>query len=131
MTTFTVFCFSNVQVAYGNTQQNTDGSFTCQHGEGECASDVLELCTEYKLSGNLDSISSGDTSMAAWPFILCMEEAEGEPSAGPSCYESTMNSTALPWSVISDCAANEADVVQTAAMKATPSHDCKLGFIAI
>eukprot|EP00428_Durinskia_dybowskii_P078889 CAMPEP_0170362256 /NCGR_PEP_ID=MMETSP0117_2-20130122/4239_1 /TAXON_ID=400756 /ORGANISM="Durinskia baltica, Strain CSIRO CS-38" /LENGTH=172 /DNA_ID=CAMNT_0010616669 /DNA_START=181 /DNA_END=699 /DNA_ORIENTATION=+ len=110
-------------VAYGNTKQNADGSFTCQHGEGECASDVLELCTEYKLSGNINSIATGDTSEAAWPFILCMEEAEGEPTQGQACYESTMNTTALPWSVISDCASNEADAVQTEAMKATPSHD--------
>lgn len=63
--------------------------------------------------------------MAAWPFILCMEEAEGDPTQGQSCYESTMNSTALPWSVISACSQDEAEVVQTAAMKATPAHDCK------
>jgi hypothetical protein len=54
-----------------------------------------------------------------------MEEAEGVPSAGQSCYESTMNTTALPWSVINDCASTESDAVQTQAMKATPSHDCK------
>jgi hypothetical protein len=112
-------------VGYGNTKQNSDGSFTCQHGEGECASDVLELCTQYKLSGNIDSISTGDTSLAAWPFILCMEEAEGQPTAGQNCYETSMNTTALPWSVVNDCASNEADIVQTAAMKATPQHDCE------
>lgn len=48
------------------------------------------------------------------------------PSAGQSCYESTMNTTALPWSVINDCASTESDAVQTQAMKATPSHDCKM-----
>jgi hypothetical protein len=58
-------------VEYGNTVQNKDGSFTCQHGAGECETDAQELCVQYKLSGNLDSISTGDTSMDAWPFILC------------------------------------------------------------
>lgn len=58
-------------VGYGNTVQNKDGSFTCQHGAGECETDAQELCVQYKLSGDIDSISSGDTSMEAWPFILC------------------------------------------------------------
>jgi hypothetical protein len=58
-------------VGYGNTAQNKDGSFTCQHGAGECETDAQELCVQYKLSGNLDSISTGDTSIDAWPFILC------------------------------------------------------------
>lgn len=110
-------------VAYGNTKMNADGTFTCQHGTGECDSDVLELCTQYKLSGNINSISTGDTSMAAWPFILCMEEAEGKPEMGQSCYESTMNATVIPWSTISKCASTEADTVQNAAASATPAHD--------
>jgi hypothetical protein len=112
-------------VAYGNTAKNADGTFDCQHGEGECESDLLEACVEYKLSGDLASIESGDTSMAAWPFILCMEEADGEPSAAESCFGSTMNSTSISWSDISDCAANEADAVMNACMKATVDHDCK------
>mmetsp|Transcript_33988 Transcript_33988/g.74112 ORF Transcript_33988/g.74112 Transcript_33988/m.74112 type:complete len:171 (+) Transcript_33988:174-686(+) len=110
-------------VAYGNTQKTADGSFDCQHGAGECASDVYESCVEYKLSGDINSIESGDTSMAAWPFILCMEEADGNPAEAESCYESTMKSSSVSWSTIADCAQNEADVVQNAAMKATPNHD--------
>mmetsp|Transcript_10060 Transcript_10060/g.15239 ORF Transcript_10060/g.15239 Transcript_10060/m.15239 type:complete len:170 (+) Transcript_10060:236-745(+) len=110
-------------VAYGNTQQNRDGSFTCQHGAGECETDAMELCTQYKLSGDISSISSGDTSLAAWPFILCMEEADGSPAMGQSCYEKNMNATALPWSTISACVADEYEAVQTAAMKATPNHE--------
>ena len=61
--------------------------------------------------------------MAAWPFILCMEQAEGNPASGESCYTSTMNTTALPWSTVKACSTDEADYVQTAAMKATPTHD--------
>jgi hypothetical protein len=112
-------------VPYGNTKKNADGTFTCQHGADECASDALELCTEYKLSGSLSSISSGDTSLSAWPFILCMEEAEGDPSYGQSCYESTMNTTAVSWSTITACTVDEFAVVQSAAADATPKHDCK------
>lgn len=110
-------------VAYGNTKQNADGSYTCQHGAGECQSDAIELCVQYKLSGDINSIESGDTSMAAWPFILCMEEADGNPTYANSCYTSTMNTTALPYSVVNDCYNNEYDTVMNAAMKATPAHD--------
>lgn len=109
-------------VAYGNTKKLTDGSFDCQHGAGECASDIYESCVQYKL-GDINSIETGDTSMAAWPFILCMEEAEGNPAAAQSCYESNMDSTSVTWSTIEDCSKNEADVVQNAAMKATVDHD--------
>ena len=45
-------------VPYGNTKQNADG-YTCQHGANECASDLLESCTLYKLSGKLESIELG------------------------------------------------------------------------
>lgn len=112
-------------VAYGNTQQNKDGTFSCQHGAGECETDAIELCTQYKLSGDLNSISTGATSMAAWPFILCMEEAEGDPRMGQTCYESTMSAynTTLPWSTVALCADEEYEAVQTEAMKATPDHD--------
>ena len=52
-----------------------------------------------------------------------MEEAEGDTAQGQACYESSMNTTALPWSVIDACFTEEAATVQTAAKKATPSHD--------
>jgi len=110
-------------VSYGNTKKATDGSFSCQHGVDECKSDVLELCTQYKLSNDASSISTGDTSLGAWPFILCMEQAEGDPTKGESCYTSTMDTKALPWSAVTSCAKEEESLVQTLAMKATPSHD--------
>lgn len=110
-------------VAYGNTVQNSDGSYTCQHGEGECTSDALELCTQYLLSGNVNSIESGDTSLQAWPFILCMEEAEGNPDAGEGCFDSTMSSTNVTWSEVQGCYNDYYDTVMTAAAKATPAHD--------
>lgn len=114
-----------MQVAYGNTKKNADGSFECQHGAGECQSDAMELCTQYKLSGDVNSIITGDTSMAAWPFILCMEEEEGNPAMGESCFKSTMNATSLSWSTVDACVKNEYDLVQDAGMKATPNHDCE------
>lgn len=110
-------------VAYGNTKQNADGSFTCQHGVGECKSDALELCVQYKLSGDINSIETGDTSMAAWPFILCMEEEDGDFSKGEACFNSSMNSTALSWSTVDSCFNDEYDLVMNAGMKATdPDH---------
>jgi len=108
-------------VPYGNTAYS-NGVFTCQHGAGECSSDVLESCTMYELNGaNTDGMFA--KSMEAWPFILCMELAEGDPTQGESCFGSSMNSTSISWSQVNACATNDADLVQTAAMKATPSHD--------
>ena len=110
-------------VAYGNTKKNADGSFTCQHGAGECHSDALELCVQYKLSDDINSIMTGDTSMAAWPFILCMEEYDGNPSRAESCFNSSMNSTSLTWNTVESCYENEYDLVMNAGMKATdPAH---------
>lgn len=111
-------------VAYGNTKQNDDGSFTCQHGVGECESDALQLCVQYKLSGDINSIEKGDTSEAAWPFILCMEEAGGELSNGETCFGSTMNTTALSWDTVQTCYDDEYDLVMNAGKKATdPNHE--------
>lgn len=116
-------------VAYGNTKQSGD-TYTCQHGAGECESDALELCTQYLLSGDMNSIQTGATSMQAWPFILCMEEAEGDPSKGSACFDSSnmasasaagSNSTALTFDAVSNCASADFNDVQTAAMKATPT----------
>jgi interferon gamma-inducible protein 30 len=113
-------------IGYGNTayDASTD-TFTCQHGQGECDADVLELCVQYNLAGK-DTNTMFEKSFEAWPFILCMEEADGDASQGEACYSSSMlssNSTSIPsWSVINDCATNDANIVQTAAMNATPDH---------
>lgn len=108
-------------VAYGNTKPSGD-TYTCQHGAGECESDALEVCTQYLLSGDIDSINSGDTSKAAYPFILCMEEADGDPTQGEACFTSSMPSnTTVTWSQVQQCQQNDFNTVTTAAMKATPS----------
>jgi len=109
-------------VAYGNTQES-DGTFTCQHGPDECTTDAMELCLQYKLSGDINSISSGDTTKAAWPFILCMEEAEGDPTKGATCYSQTMTNTTIPWTTINDCATQDFNTVQSAGAKATAPTD--------
>jgi interferon, gamma-inducible protein 30 len=109
-----------IQVPYGNTKQNLDGTFTCQHGEGECESDVIELCTLYKLSGNLNSIIDGTTSEVAFPFIQCMEINLGDPAKAESCFESTMGSTGLAWETVYECTQEEELDVQNAAKEATP-----------
>lgn len=110
-------------VPYGNTKKNADGSFTCQHGQGECESDVLEMCTMYKLSGDINSIIDGSTSEQAWPFIQCMELAEGDPTKGESCFSSTLASSGLTWQTVVECSEQEELDVQNAGMKATPKHD--------
>eukprot|EP01040_Poterioochromonas_malhamensis_P009517 gene9517-10333_t len=111
-------------VPYGNTKKNADGSFTCQHGTDECISDAYELCTEYHLSGNLSSISTGDTSYQAWPFVQCLELNEGDPTKAQSCFTSTIaKTTTLTWNDITDCYNNEFLDVQNEGAKATPSHD--------
>lgn len=78
------------------------------------------------MSGDINSIATGDTSMEAWPFILCMEEADGNPSHAESCFSSSMNSTSVTYDDISKCVADEFETVTGAAKDATPSHDCKL-----
>jgi hypothetical protein len=111
-------------VAYGNTKQNSDGSYTCQHGAGECVTDAYDLCLQVALGG-IDSIETGSSSLAAWPFILCMEEAEGDPNQGQSCFESTMTGSSITWAEIETCASTKTtyDLVMGAAMKATGAHD--------
>eukprot|EP01031_Cornospumella_fuschlensis_P036403 gene36403-44157_t len=110
-------------VPYGNTKKNPDGSFTCQHGADECTSDVYELCTLYKLSGNISSISTGDTAIRAWPFIQCMETYEGNPSYASSCFSKTMANSGLAWSTVTECSAKEGSDVQNQGALATPKHD--------
>lgn len=51
------------------------------------------------------------------------QKLEGNPAFAESCYQSTMNATALPWSTIQSCFDNEYSVVQGAAKDATPKHD--------
>lgn len=112
-------------VPYGNTKKNADGSFTCQHGTDECTTDVIDQCVLYKLSGNISSISTGDTSMQAFPFIQCMELNEGNPSAAQPCWTKTLGATQtkVTWTTIDSCTKTEAKACQTEAANATPSHD--------
>ena len=105
-------------VAYGNTK-DTDGEFSCQHGEQECKSDALELCTQYLLSGNINSIETGDTSKAAYPFILCMEEAAGDPTQAESCFNDNMANSHITFDEVNKCSIDDFNTVQTAGMKAT------------
>jgi len=110
-------------VPYGNTKQSADGVFTCQHGVDECTSDVIELCTMYKLAGNITAIADGSASAAAWPFLLCMEKNEGNPSLAESCFSENMKSSGLDWTTVDTCTKDEASYVQSAAAATTPSHD--------
>ena len=82
------------------------------------------MCVEYKLSGNISSIDSGDTHLQAFPFIQCMEINEGNPSKGSSCFSSTLaKTTTLTWNDITTCYNNEYNDVQNAGAATTPKHD--------
>ena len=114
----------DVYIFIGNTKQNPDGTFTCQHGVDECISDVYELCTLYKLSGNISSIDTGSTSLQAFPFIQCIEINEGNPTSIETCYNDNLAvSSKIPFSEITKCYETESLSVQKAAQLATPSHD--------
>lgn len=110
-------------VPYGNTKYS-NGVYTCQHGTDECTSDVYEQCVLYKLAGNISAINTGETSLTAFPYLQCMELAEGDPSVSESCYnENLAESVGISWDVISTCASEESDDVQAEAALATPTHD--------
>jgi hypothetical protein len=62
--------------------------------------------------------------MTAFPFLQCMEEAEGDPSAAEPCFSKTLAKTSkLTWEDITKCSATEGNDVQAEAAIATPSHD--------
>lgn len=111
-------------VPYGNTHIDEEGTFHCQHGVGECMSDVIMQCTLYKLGGNVSAIGDGSQSVAAWPFIrqLVVEE-KGHPVKAEESFKKTLGkSSAITWATVIDCYKNEANAVQKAAAEATPSH---------
>lgn len=111
-------------VPYGNTHVDSGGTYHCQHGVGECMSDVIMQCTLYKLGGNTAAIGDGSQSFVAWPFIrqLVVEE-KGHPVKAEDSFKSTLGKTSkLTWASVIDCYKNEADVVQQASAAATPPH---------
>lgn len=103
-------------VAYGNTQKSGN-TYTCQHGEGECISDLYESCVEKELAGSVENMF--DASIDAWPYILCMEQADGNPAKAESCYTSSMSNSSVTWSQVQDCYDNDADEVMAKAAAAT------------
>lgn len=115
-------------VPYGNAKQNADGSFSCQHGAGECESDAQELCTQYLLAHS-DTTQMWSQSMTAWPFFLCMEQAEGNPTHGEACFASSMANSTVSWSSVSECVKTQFNTVTAAAKDATVKHDCTFIFI--
>ena len=76
----------------------------------------------YKLSGNISSISTGDTAYTAFPFIQCIEKAEGDPSSVQGCYKDNLAKIGPSWSVIQECFDKQYDEVQGAAAATTPVH---------
>ena len=56
-------------VPFGTSYRN-NGTFIC-YDENECITDSIQLCSLYKLSDHITSITNGDTSLLAYPFISC------------------------------------------------------------
>jgi hypothetical protein len=56
-------------VPYGNTHQDPYGTFHCQHGVGECMSNVAMQCVLYKLTNNLNAIASGKIYIQSFNFF--------------------------------------------------------------
>jgi len=110
-------------VPYGNTKKSGN-TFTCQHGPDECLSDLYYLCTMDHLGG----VGTDEASKAIFPFVLCLESHEGNPSFAASCFESTLAKNAsFTWAddILTGCAKDPARAlaVQSAGAAATPKHD--------
>jgi len=100
-------------VPFGFSQFNGT-RWSCMHGYDECKTMVYELCALTTLAGgDYSALADGRTSEAAWPFILCMEEASGDPSHADACL--TANADAVNASAVRTCYAEEFDDVMAAA----------------
>jgi hypothetical protein len=107
-------------VPYGNTYRAENGTFI-GYDEEETVTDGIECCSLYKLSGELSSIVSGDTSLLAFPFTSCVEANKGLSSSAETCWKSTMADTSqTSWDEIAKCSAGEFDKVMSTAALATP-----------
>lgn len=90
---------------YGNTHADGNGEFQCQHGVGECMSDVIMQCALYKLGNNINAIGDGSQSMAAWPFIRSLVvDKKGHPVYAEDSFKETLGKTSeLQWAAVIDC----------------------------
>ncbi|CAL9688439.1 unnamed protein product [Knipowitschia caucasica] len=80
-------------VPYGNAKESIDGDryiFKCQHGEQECAGNMIEACLL-----NL-------TSSKAFSVIYCMELAEDPLKAARACVQAFV--PGLSWEKLMTCA---------------------------
>ena len=112
-------------VPFGNTHVDASNVYHCQHGVGECMSDVIMQCALYKLTDNIADIKSGVNSLVAWPFIHCLVvDNKGHPVSAENCFKETMaKSTSLLWTSVIDCYQHNTSLVQATAMAATPPHE--------
>lgn len=98
-----------VFVPFGNAKPTGTGSYSCQHGEAECDSNVYEGCA-LKLLGNNQITAIGDStsSLASWPFLLCMEENDGNEDSVNMCITKNYDvSSPLTSTSIDSCFKNE------------------------
>ena len=118
-------------VPYGNTRVSGT-TFTCQHGADECRSDLFALCLLDRLGG----VGSTIASAAAYPFVLCMEMAEGAPDAAPGCFDKTLApNVEFTWAddILAKCADDpvQSIVIQQVGADATPKEHQYVPWVVI
>ena len=98
-----------VFVPFGNAKPTSGGSYSCQHGTAECDSNVYEGCA-LKILGNneISAIGDSSSSLATWPFILCMENNDGNEKYVETCITKNYDKTSpLTPDSIQSCFENE------------------------
>lgn len=97
-------------VPYGNAQMASDGTITCQHGEGECEGNMWESC----------AISHYPDVADHFAFVLCMETA-GDNML--SHVKQCATGAGMDYDTLNECySGSEGTALQKAAAAATPDH---------
>jgi len=115
-------------IPYGNTKYNSStDSFSCQHGVDECTSDVFEQSAIYLANGEMNL----ENALPVFPFLLCMEEQEGNPSFAESCYTKNIPSTEASWEEVKELADMKSNYLQSIANAATPSNHSYVPWVLV
>jgi len=79
-------------VPFGNARENTDKTFTCQHGAPECKGNMVQACGMY----------FNPDQAVWWPYVACLEKGS-PPNDGQKCAQQT----SLNWDQINGCMNNK------------------------
>lgn len=83
-------------VPYGNAQELPSGNspFTCEHGEPECHSNMIEACILHSVG-----------LYSAFPVIDCMESAANVLAAAQPCLQ--LHVPSMTWDSVTTCVKGE------------------------